>query len=261
MTLEGRCALVTGAARGIGFVTARLLCEKGMAVAVNDLDATAVEQAVETLRAAGHRALAVPANVTSAAETAEMIERAESDLGPIWLLVNNAGTFHGGAALDLTEEAWDQEFAVDAKAVFLCSQAALQRMIPRRGGRIVVVSSIAGWIVRTGQIAYCSAKAAAIHFSRCLAVEMAPHGITVNCVCPGMTDSAMLRQTAESRGVRIDDYLTMIPSGRLAEPEEHAATIAWLASEEAAHLTGQVISVDGGQSLFHPLSTARRETP
>ncbi len=182
-----------------------------------------------------------------------MIAQAEAELGPLWLLVNNAGTFHAGAAIDLSEEAWDQEFAVDAKAVFLCSQAALRRMIPRGAGRIIIVSSIAGWIVRTGQIAYCAAKAAAIHFSRCLAVETAPYGITVNCLCPGMTDSAMLRQTAASRGVRVEDYLKMIPAGRLATPEEHSAAIVWLASEEAAHITGQVISIDGAQSLYHPV--------
>ena len=127
-------------------------------------------------------------------------------------------------------------------------------MIPRRGGRIIVVSSIAGHIVRTRQIAYCAAKAAAIHFARCLAVEMAPHGITVNCVCPGMTDSQMLRQSAAARGVGIEDYIEMIPSGSLARPEDHASLIAWLASDEAAHVTGQVISVDGGQSLYHPVT-------
>lgn len=254
MSLTGRCALVTGAARGIGLATARTLCERGMRVAINDRDAAEAEQAAAALRAAGFHAFAVPADVTRAAEVAGMVARAEEELGPLWLLVNNAGTFHGGAAVDLSEEAWDQEFAVDAKAVFLCSQAALRSMIPRGGGRIVVVSSIAGWIVRTGQIAYCAAKAAAIHFARCLAVEAAPHGITVNCLCPGMTDSAMLRQTAASRGIGIEAYLEMIPAGRLATPEDQSATIAWLASEEAAHVTGQILSVDGGQSLYHPVT-------
>ena len=127
-------------------------------------------------------------------------------------------------------------------------------MIPRKAGRIVVVSSIAGQIVRTRQIAYCAAKAAAIHFARCLAVETAPHGITVNCVCPGMTDSEMLRKSASARGATVADYEAMIPAGKLADPEDHAETVAWLASEEAGHVTGQVISVDGGQSLYHPLT-------
>jgi NAD(P)-dependent dehydrogenase (short-subunit alcohol dehydrogenase family) len=253
MSLAGRCALVTGAARGIGFAVAQALCEQGMTVAVNDLDDAEAERAAAALRAAGHKAISVPADVTRASAVTRMFERVESEIGPLWLLVNNAGTFHAGAAMDLAEEAWDQAFAVDAKAVFLCSQAAIRHMVPRGCGRIVVISSIAGWIVRTGQIAYCAAKAAAIHFSRCLAVEAAPHGITVNCLCPGMTDSAMLRQTAAARGVPVEEYLQMIPAGRLAAPEDHAATVVWLAAEEAAHVTGQVISVDGGQSLYHPV--------
>jgi 2,3-dihydro-2,3-dihydroxybenzoate dehydrogenase len=127
-------------------------------------------------------------------------------------------------------------------------------MIPRKAGRIIVISSIAGWIVRTRQIAYCAAKAAAIHFSRCLAVETAPHGITVNCVCPGMTDSDMLRKSADSRGATLAEYESMVPAGHLAKPEDHASAVLWLASEEAGHVTGQVISIDGGQSLYHPLT-------
>jgi NAD(P)-dependent dehydrogenase (short-subunit alcohol dehydrogenase family) len=254
MTPERKAALVTGAARGIGFTIARVLCEQGMAVAINDLDAEGAERAAAELISSGHRAVACPGNVAHAAEVAPLFDRAENELGPLWLLVNNAGTFHSAPIEDFPEEAWDREFAVDAKAVFLCSQAAVRRMAPRGAGRIVVVSSIAGEIARTRQIAYCSAKAAAIHFTRCLAVEVADRGITVNCICPGMTDSAMLHQSAAARGLGIDDYTAMIPAGRFATPEDHAHTVAWLASPQAAHVTGQIISVDGGQSLYHPLT-------
>lgn len=254
MSLSNRCALVTGAGRGIGFATSRVLCEKGMVVAVNDIDPEASEHAAQRLRAAGHRAIACPGDVSLRQDVEAIFSRIDQDLGSLWLLVNNAGTFHAEATADFPEERWDREFAVDVKASFLCSQAAIRRMIPAGGGRIVVISSIGGVIVRTGQIAYSSAKAAAVHFSRCLAVEMAPHHITVNCLCPGMTSSAMLEKTAAQRGLSVDDYLSMIPAGRLAQPEDHAHTIAWLACDEAAHLTGQVISVDGAQSLFHPLT-------
>jgi NAD(P)-dependent dehydrogenase (short-subunit alcohol dehydrogenase family) len=249
-----RAALVTGAARGIGFTIARRLCESGMAVALNDVNADGARQAAAELASKGHRCIAAPGDVTRAAEVASMTAQAESELGPLWLLVNNAGTFHSAPTVDFPEEAWDREFAVDVKAVFLCSQAALRSMIPRKAGRIIVISSIAGWIVRTRQIAYCAAKAAAIHFSRCLAVETAPHGITVNCVCPGMTDSDMLRKSADSRGATVAEYESMVPAGHLAKPEDHAAAVLWLASEEAGHVTGQVISIDGGQSLYHPLT-------
>lgn len=254
MSLQGRCALVTGAARGIGLVTSRILCERGMSVAINDIDPDGAERAAGELRSAGHRAIGCAGDVSRAADVQRVVERVENELGPLWLLVNNAGTFHSAPAAEFPEEAWDREFATDAKAAFLCSQAAIRRMIPRAAGRIVIVSSIAGVIVRTRQIAYCAAKAAAIHFARCLAVEMAPNGITVNCLCPGMTDSQMLRKTASARGIGVEDYLPMIPAGRMAQAEDHANTIAWLASEEAAHMTGQVISVDGGQSLYHPVT-------
>jgi NAD(P)-dependent dehydrogenase (short-subunit alcohol dehydrogenase family) len=226
-----------------------------MTVAVNDKDGSALVEAVARLTAAGHLATPWHADVTDSAAVRDMTERVERELGPLWLVVNNAGTFHSAPTEDFPEAAWDQEFAVDAKAAFLCSQAAIRLMLPRRAGRIIVVSSIAGLIVRTRQIAYCAAKAAAIHFARCLAVEMAPHGITVNCICPGMTDSRMVRETASSRGVALEDYLAMIPAGRLAAADDHASCIAWLASDDAAHLTGQVISVDGGQSLYHPVTT------
>ena len=254
MSLAGKCALVTGGARGIGLALSRILCEHGLAVAINDVNAEGAAQAAAELAAKGHRCIGVPGDVTKAADADSMVGRVEKELGPLLLLVNNAGTFHSAPTEEFPEDKWDREFDVDVKGAFLCSRAALRVMIPRKAGRIVVVSSIAGWIVRTRQIAYCAAKAAAIHFSRCLAVEVAPHGITVNCLCPGMTDSEMLRKSAGARGATVADYEAMIPAGRLARAEDHASTVLWLASEEAAHVTGQVLSVDGGQSIYHPLT-------
>jgi 2,3-dihydro-2,3-dihydroxybenzoate dehydrogenase len=253
MSLNGRVALVTGAGRGIGRTIARILASRGMSVAVNDSNREAAESAAEELRGA----LAVPADITSKAEVEAMFERVEAVLGPLWLLVNNAGVYHSAPTAELSEQAWDQDFAVDAKGTFLCAQAAIRRMMPRRGGRIVTFGSIAGLIVRTDQIGYCSAKAAVVHFSRCLAVEMAPHGITVNCLCPGMTRTEMLLESARARGADLADYEALIPAGHMAEPEHHAELVAFLASDEAGHITGQVISVDGGQSLNVPLMLKR----
>jgi 3-oxoacyl-[acyl-carrier protein] reductase len=224
-----------------------------MLVAINDIDSGAAEAAAQEICAAGSRAIAVPADISNKAQVQAMVEQVESKLGPLWLMVNNAGVFNAAPTAELSEEAWDKAFAVDAKGVFLCSQAAIQRMIPRREGRVVNLASIAGQIVRTAQIAYCSAKASVIHFSRCLAVEMAPYGITVNCLCPGMTWTDMLSVSAKERGLNLDAMVELIPAGHMAREEDHANLVAYFASLEAGHVTGQVVTVDGGQSLYHPL--------
>ncbi|MFB3920903.1 MAG: SDR family NAD(P)-dependent oxidoreductase [Terriglobia bacterium] len=253
MSLQSRVAIVTGAGRGIGKAIARVLGERGMSVGVCDIDSALATGAAEELSRRGIRAIPLVADVSSKQEVEAMTGRAETELGPLWLLVNNAGIFFSGPAAEMSEQAWDKAFAVDAKGVFLCSQAAIRRMMPRRAGRIVNVSSIAGIIVRTNQIGYCAAKAAVVHFSRCLAVEMAPLGITVNCLCPGMTRTEMLEQGARERGLNLEAMVDLIPDGRMAAPEDHANLVAFLASEEAAHITGQIVSVDGGQSQFLPL--------
>jgi 2,3-dihydro-2,3-dihydroxybenzoate dehydrogenase len=221
-------------------------------VAVNGRSESA-EKVAEGLRRDGLRAQAFLADISRKAEVEALVERVEAEMGPLWLLVNNAGLLRTGPTDQMSEEDWDATFAVDAKGVFLCSQAAIQRMMPRRAGRIVNVSSIAGLIVRVKQIAYCSAKAAVIHFSRCLAVEMAPYAITVNCLCPGMTRTEMLVNSAQQRGLDLEAMVGLIPAGRMAEPADHAHLVAYFASEEAAHVTGQVICVDGGQSQYLPL--------
>ncbi len=256
--LHGRVAAITGAGRGIGQTIARALAQSGMRVAVNDLDPALAGESAAALRRDGLEAIAVSGDVSRKADAVALISRAEAELGPLWLLVNNAGVFNSGPTADLSEAAWDTAFDVDAKGVFLCSQAAIRVMMPRGAGRIVNLASIAGMIVRTNQIAYCSAKAAVIHFSRCLAVEMAPHGITVNCLCPGMTWTEMLSASSKERGLDLDAMVEMIPAGRMAAEADHASLVRYFASEDARHLTGQVIAVDGGQSLYHPLIPPRR---
>ncbi len=256
MSLEGRVAVVTGASRGIGFGIAEHLTGLGMPVVLNDLSPD-VRDAATRLERAGGRALAVVGDVTAKADVEAMLERAERELGPVWLLVNNAGVIPTGPTADMPENDWDLAMAVDVKGVFLCSQAAIRRMIPRRQGRIVNISSIAGLIVRTGQIGYCSAKAAVNHFTRCLAIEMAPYGITVNAIMPGMTKTEMLVDSFEARGLNLDDMLGLIPSGRFAVPADHAALVGWFASDQAQQVTGQLVCVDGGQSQLMPLQVAR----
>lgn len=260
MSLEGKTALITGASRGIGAEIARVLANQGMHVALVARSPQVAEVAAH-LRVDGHTAIGISADISRKADVEVAVEQVERELGPLWLLVNNAGLLRTGPAADMSEDDWDAVFAVDAKGVFLCSQAAIRRMIPRQAGRIVNISSIAGSIVRVAQIAYCSAKAAVNHFTRCLAVEMAPHGITVNCVCPGMTWTEMLETSAAARGLDLDAMVALIPAGHMAAPTDHAHLVAYLAAEEAGHITGQVISVDGGQSQFMPLMAPRMSAP
>ena len=256
-SFNGRVAFITGAGRGIGKTTAHLLAQKGMLVGINEINPGLLSSTVAEFQSEGLSVLGLDGDVSKKGDVSAMFEKVEAELGPIWLLVNNAGVLNVGPTAELSEEAWDLAFAVDAKGVFLCAQAAIRKMIPRRQGRIVNFASIAGMIVRTNQIAYCSAKAAVIHFTRCLAVEMAPHGITVNCLCPGMTKTAMLTASAKERGLDLDAMVELIPDGRMASEEDHAHMVAYFASDEAAHVTGQVVAVDGGQSLYHPLVMKR----
>jgi 2,3-dihydro-2,3-dihydroxybenzoate dehydrogenase len=258
MTLKGKVALVTGASRGIGWVIARVLAEQGMHVAMN-ASSDRIDAAADQLRRQGLSVRPYRADISQKQAVQTMVEQVEAELGPLYLLVNNAGLLRTGPTPELSEEDWDATFAVDAKGVFLCSQAALQRMLPRRAGRIVNISSIAGQIVRVRQIAYCAAKAAVIHFTRCLAVEMAPYGVTVNCICPGMTRTEMLVDSAVERGLDLETMVRLIPDGRMADPEEHAHLVVYFASDAASHVTGQVVAVDGGQSQFMPLAPIRVE--
>ena len=232
MTLEGRVAIVTGASRGIGYGIAEHLAAKGMRVALYDLN-PGVRDAADRISASGGYAVGLEGDVTSSASVTALFDDVEGTLGPVWLLVNNAGVIPTGATAEMPEEDWDSALDVDLKGVFLCSQAAVRRMIHRGGGRIVNMSSIAGVIVRTGQIGYCSAKAAVNHFTRCLAVELAPVGITVNAIAPGMTRTELLAEAFDRRGSNLEDMVNLIPTGRFSTPADHAQLVAWFASDES----------------------------
>lgn len=248
---SSRVACITGANKGIGMGIAEQLCSQGMTVVI--AARTRVEETAAELSETGGRAVGYTVDITDEPSVVELFERIEKEVGALWLLVNNAGMLRTGPTADMSLEDWESVFNVVAKGTFLCSRQAIKHMIPRREGRIVNVSSIAGFIVRTGQISYCAAKAAVIHFSKCLATEMAPHGITVNCLCPGMTKTEMLLKSAKEHNLNLDAMIKRIPGGRLVKPEDHAGLGSYLASDNASYVTGQVISVDGGQSQFMPL--------
>lgn len=255
--LQKKVVLITGSGRGIGRAIAESLAKRQMAVAVNSLS-DSCQKVAQDLTAKGLTVIACQADITDKKQVDTMFDTVEDQLGPVWMLVNNAGTYNSGPTVDMSETDWNKAFDVNAKAVFLCSQAAVKRMTPRKKGRIVNISSISGLIARTEQIGYCCAKASAIHFSRCLALEIAHLGITVNCICPGMTRTEMFSSSTEEHRFNVKDAIKLIPDGRLAEPEDYDELVAYFASEKSSHVTGQVISIDGGQSQYMPLASGNK---
>ena len=245
MQLEGRVALVTGAGSGIGEATARRFAREGAIVVANDVDVELARSVVTALQKEGVRALAVGADVTKRADVEAMMNHVVEEFGRLDVLVNNAGINRDAMSHKMTEEQWDQVLSVNLKGTFLCAQGALTRMRERGWGRVINTSSI-GSLGNIGQANYAASKAGVIGLTRTLALEYAKYGITVNCVAPGPVMTRMLASVPEAIREKI---VARVPTGRIARPEEIAAVHAFLASEDAAYITGQVLFVDGGMSV------------
>ena len=246
MSLDGSVALVTGAARGIGAAIAHRLADAGATVVVADLDGDAAASTAGTL--AG-KAIGVAIDVSSSASVDRALARVRADVGPPDILVNNAGIDVIKPFVDSTEDEWDRIIAVNLKGPINCTRAVLDAMIERKSGRIVNIASDAGRVGSSGEAVYSATKGGVIAFTKTLAREAARHGITVNCVCPGPTETALLGQVAEYSQKLYEGLARAIPLGRTAQPDDIAPAVAFLVSPEAGYITGQTLSVSGGLTM------------
>jgi 3-oxoacyl-[acyl-carrier protein] reductase len=245
MDLMNKVAIVTGSARGIGREIALKLAEASANVAVNDIPsaAEALEVVVKEIRALGRQSLAIIGDVSSSGDVARMVESVVNKFGRIDILVNNAGVTRDGLVMRMSDDDWNTVTNIDLKSVFLCTRAVLRPMLKQRWGRIVSIASIVGIHGNAGQANYAAAKAGVIAFTKSVAKEVASRGITVNAIAPGYIDTKMTQSLDEKQS---EELKKRIPMGYAGTPRDVAEAVAFLASEEARYITGQVLGVDGG---------------
>src|SRR6266851_1375156 len=231
--LSGKVAFVTGAGRGIGRGIAHRLREEGCKVALADLDQAGAEAAAKEV---GGGAIGLAIDVAKLASARTAVADAERRLGPIDILVNNAGWDRVEPFLQNSEETWDKVLGIDLRGPINCCRAVLDSMVARGGGRIVSISSDAGRVGSSGEAVYSGAKGGVIAFTKTLAREMARHGVTVNCVCPGPTDTALLAQVGEASSGLLESLARSIPMRRVGQPDEVAAMVAFLAGDDASYV-------------------------
>jgi 3-oxoacyl-[acyl-carrier protein] reductase len=244
-----RVAIVTGAARGIGEATAKRLAADGMAIAAIDLVEDGLATTVEAVTAAGGRALGVPADITRTDDVEAAVERVAAELGAPTVLVNNAGILRDNLIFKMTDDDWDDVFAVHLRGAFLMSRAVQRHQVAAKWGRIVNLSSTSA-LGNRGQANYAAAKAGLQGFTKTLAIELGRYNITVNAVAPGFIATEMLRQTAARMRISFDQFLDgaarEIPVGRIGEPEDIANAVSFFCSEASSFVSGQVLYVAGG---------------
>ena len=246
--MQGRVAVVTGGARGIGRAIVEKLALLGADVVIADmLIDLAEESAAEISKLTQRNLIALKVNVTDGKSTNELIDQTIKQFGKIDILVNNAGITRDTLILRMEEADWDAVLDVNLKGVFNCSKAAIRPMMKQRYGRIVNISSVSGQAGQAGQTNYSASKAGVIGFTKALAREVASRQITVNAVAPGFVPTYLTNDLPEDLK---NSILSATPVGRMGKPEEIAAAVAFLASEEASYITGQVLAVDGGMAMM-----------
>jgi len=247
MDFEGRIAVVTGASRGIGRAIALELARRGASVVVNyNSNAEAAAQAVAAIEELGARAQAVQANVSEMEAAAGLIKTAVEVYGDLHILVNNAGITRDGLIMTMGNAEWEQVIQTNLASTFYCSKAAVRHMMRKRYGRIINISSISGIMGNAGQTNYSASKAGQIGFTKALAREVASRNITVNAVAPGFIETDIWDTVPQDIQTGMKD---IIPLGRIGQAQEVAQAVAFLASDQAGYITGQVIQVDGGMAM------------
>jgi acetoin reductase-like protein len=255
MRLKGKVALVTGAAHGIGRAIALRLAEDGADVAIVDIEPAPAEALAAGIRSGGRQSLALAADLTETDAIPSLIERTVAELGRLDILVNNAGRSGPKPILDIAPADWDAVFDLNGRSLFFGLQAAARQMIRQGGGgKIVNTASIAGKIGNVRHLHYGASKAAVISITHSAALQLAPHRINVNALCPGIidtrmwveTDRAITRARGEPEGAEFKRAVASVPLGRAGTPEDVAAVAAFLASGDADYVTGQTLNVDGG---------------
>jgi NAD(P)-dependent dehydrogenase (short-subunit alcohol dehydrogenase family) len=255
LRFENRVALITGGSRGIGKATALLLAREGAKVTVVARHQNGVEAVKEEIEQAGGQALALAADVSIPSETQRIVEATVAAFGKVDILLAAAGIFTYGYVVDHDDEAWLNLLKVNLYGVYLCNKAVLPFMVKNRWGRIINISATSAFVGSPGWSAQCSAKTGMLGLSRSLALEVAGQGVTVNCICPAWVETPSAQEAAEiesaALGITVAQYWKetierFYPMGRITQPEEHAHLIAYLASEEAAGLTGQAIPLTAG---------------
>lgn len=243
MRFIGKTALVTGSSSGIGRAAALLFAREGADVVINGRDEKKIASVVKEVEKLGRRALGIRANVGSFTAVNTMVEQALTAFGHLDILVSNAGVFHHQMLMQMTEEEWDEVINVDLKGTFNCCRAVINPMIAKKWGRIICVTAISGLTGYPNMTHIAAAKTGTHGFVKALASEVAPHGITVNAIAPGLVDTPILVNMTEAE---IANYTKMIPVGRIGKPEEIAEACAYFASDQTGYVTGQILNMSGG---------------